>query len=487
MKLQYDNYQIINTIYTSKEISFNISKDISTGAYFFLRVFHNRKGDSRAQDEWFTSYDEYQMNVMNFNYLPKPCRVCQTDKNQAYTVFPYIPGKSLVEEKRLQLEQLEQLIEAVHHLHQKGFVHGSIEPANIWVTSEEKIILFGAVEWKAIHGNGSKATDIRQVIEIGTEWAQVNFTPSLHPITRVTELISTINLSNNPGLVEKDNNKPNIHEEVKIPDVSNQVTIPTPDEIQNKQKGKKRSVVFGGFSILFIIVFSIAAAYLIKEKPFASEPVKPKTESVSKKKNLTTKPSAASDAKLKMPAKVAENKSMSSEDTEKQVVPSYESARDSLKHRLMAVVGKYPLDRYDSLNIQEYSLTGGNYPELVCLYTGNDEYSEIHVYQYREMQHNYNFPLKETLLFKVRYWEFDQKAKELIVHGDQNKSIYKFINNRFEETYAVITWPEGDRYEGEMVNGERTGQGVYVWADGTKFEGEFKNGEATDNGKWTYP
>ena len=45
----------------------------------------------------------------------------------------------------------------------------------------------------------------------------------------------------------------------------------------------------------------------------------------------------------------------------------------------------------------------------------------------------------------------------------------------------------GDKYEGNFVNGVRSGQGTYTWANGTVYTGEFMNGEPSGNGKYTYP
>ena len=38
------------------------------------------------------------------------------------------------------------------------------------------------------------------------------------------------------------------------------------------------------------------------------------------------------------------------------------------------------------------------------------------------------------------------------------------------------TYPNGDKYVGEVMNGTMHGKGIYTWADGTKYGGEWKNG-----------
>jgi hypothetical protein len=34
----------------------------------------------------------------------------------------------------------------------------------------------------------------------------------------------------------------------------------------------------------------------------------------------------------------------------------------------------------------------------------------------------------------------------------------------------------GDKYEGNFINGKKEGNGVYSWKNGKKYEGEFING-----------
>jgi len=47
---------------------------------------------------------------------------------------------------------------------------------------------------------------------------------------------------------------------------------------------------------------------------------------------------------------------------------------------------------------------------------------------------------------------------------------------------GTLSWPNGDRYEGDIVDGRRTGKGVYSWADGSRYEGDFVDGKITGKG-----
>ena len=42
--------------------------------------------------------------------------------------------------------------------------------------------------------------------------------------------------------------------------------------------------------------------------------------------------------------------------------------------------------------------------------------------------------------------------------------------------HGVLTFPDGDRYEGEWRNNHFHGRGVYTFPDGRRLAGEFGNG-----------
>lgn len=51
---------------------------------------------------------------------------------------------------------------------------------------------------------------------------------------------------------------------------------------------------------------------------------------------------------------------------------------------------------------------------------------------------------------------------------------------------GIYKWANGASYEGDFVNGDRTGKGVEKWPDGGSYEGDFVNGAHTGKGvyKW---
>lgn len=50
-----------------------------------------------------------------------------------------------------------------------------------------------------------------------------------------------------------------------------------------------------------------------------------------------------------------------------------------------------------------------------------------------------------------------------------------------------ITYPNDFKYNGNMVNGKKEGQGVYILSNGSKYYGEFKNDKMNGNGVMRYP
>ena len=59
-----------------------------------------------------------------------------------------------------------------------------------------------------------------------------------------------------------------------------------------------------------------------------------------------------------------------------------------------------------------------------------------------------------------------------------------FLSNESGEGLGKFTFPDGDTYEGEFKDGERTGQGTFYYTDGSVYVGEFKDGK--EHGQGTY-
>jgi len=56
-------------------------------------------------------------------------------------------------------------------------------------------------------------------------------------------------------------------------------------------------------------------------------------------------------------------------------------------------------------------------------------------------------------------------------------------SGKLEPGKSIMTWPSGERYEGEFVDDKRNGQGIMTWPSGERYEGKWR---ARDNdiAKW---
>jgi hypothetical protein len=52
---------------------------------------------------------------------------------------------------------------------------------------------------------------------------------------------------------------------------------------------------------------------------------------------------------------------------------------------------------------------------------------------------------------------------------------------------GIMIFPSGDVYDGEFGGGRRNGQGVFTFHDGTRYTGQFKNDDYNGHGKMTFP
>ena len=54
-------------------------------------------------------------------------------------------------------------------------------------------------------------------------------------------------------------------------------------------------------------------------------------------------------------------------------------------------------------------------------------------------------------------------------------SFYQTILNLFEHGNGIMTWPDGNKYEGKFKNDKRNGYGTFTWSDGNTCKGTWKN------------
>jgi hypothetical protein len=64
---------------------------------------------------------------------------------------------------------------------------------------------------------------------------------------------------------------------------------------------------------------------------------------------------------------------------------------------------------------------------------------------------------------------------------DGDKYVGNFENDR-KNGQGTLSWPNGDKYVGNFMNGQKSGQGTLIRADGDKYVGNFINGQKSGQG-----
>ena len=106
-------------------------------------------------------------------------------------------------------------------------------------------------------------------------------------------------------------------------------------------------------------------------------------------------------------------------------------------------------------------------------------------------------PPKRPVVGKTERIEFDNGYYEgEVIDGKRTgKGVYIWKNgDRYEGDFVdgkctgkgVYIWKSGSRYEGEVVDGKRTGKGVIVWKSGSRYEGDFVDGKCTGKGVFVW-
>ena len=48
---------------------------------------------------------------------------------------------------------------------------------------------------------------------------------------------------------------------------------------------------------------------------------------------------------------------------------------------------------------------------------------------------------------------------------------------------GILKWPNGEQYEGEFLDGQFDGYGVFYYANNTQYQGNWKNGKKFGEGQ----
>ena len=72
--------------------------------------------------------------------------------------------------------------------------------------------------------------------------------------------------------------------------------------------------------------------------------------------------------------------------------------------------------------------------------------------------------------------------RQSVVPNSKNASVPSPLTGAYK---GVRNYENGDKYEGEFLNGKIHGKGIYIYANGDKYEGVFVNGKLTSKGTFT--
>ena len=53
--------------------------------------------------------------------------------------------------------------------------------------------------------------------------------------------------------------------------------------------------------------------------------------------------------------------------------------------------------------------------------------------------------------------------------------------------YGMLSWPNGNRYEGQFLKGRKNGYGVFTGPNGDRYEGGWSGGDINGYGRYVYP
>jgi hypothetical protein len=90
---------------------------------------------------------------------------------------------------------------------------------------------------------------------------------------------------------------------------------------------------------------------------------------------------------------------------------------------------------------------------------------------------------QDKLLADKKKKEEEQRRKEIEAERIKNEKVGREAdkkkkqeeNKQRKQENVSLLYDNGDRYEGDLLNGLRHGYGIYIWADGHKYAGEWLN------------
>jgi hypothetical protein len=245
--------------------------EAETGGKFILRLadFSNKSTDFK-KEQWKQLQEKYKTIITDFTQLPRISKISMVDKDRLFTLFECEEGETLTEKGLLLPSEIDQLLGAVRHLHEKGIIHGSIINENIWITSNGRVILYGAGEAKVLEGQArlGAVSDIRQLVKLILTYAKLSEIvlerlELENPMT-VDELVIILTNTVERTVVSEDNKLAGFFERkslnqkkaaTPIHNSENEVNPQTKQDLQHRTSGRRNLIV--GVMVVAVLMFLV--------------------------------------------------------------------------------------------------------------------------------------------------------------------------------------------------------------------------------------
>ncbi|NHC40804.1 hypothetical protein G6549_12565 [Bacillus sp. MM2020_1] len=239
-----------------------------TGKTFILRLadFSNKSMDFKKA-QWNQLQEEYRTVISDYSHLPRILQMAKVDEDHLFILLESEEGLTLLEKVSLESDEVKQLVAAVKQLHEKGIIHGSITTENIWITSNGRVILYGAGEAKVLEGKPrlGAVSDIRQLINIIRKHSDITESDgemlAIEDPTTVEELERLLASADRKIAISDDNKLASFFERKSIgqkQEADNKRKKKLSDQQGDTGKSRNRLIILGGvvgLVLLFLIAY----------------------------------------------------------------------------------------------------------------------------------------------------------------------------------------------------------------------------------------
>jgi serine/threonine protein kinase len=269
LSLDIGGFDIKSKLY-SNEFGLSVFEVVEqeTKRTYILRLadFSNKSMDFKKA-QWNQLQEEYQTVISDYSYLPRILQLAKVDEDHLFILLECEEGLTLLEKGTLASDEVKQLVTAVKHLHEKGIIHGSISAENIWITSNGRVILYGAGEAKVLEGKPrlGAVSDIRQLIKIIRMHSDIRESAgemlAIEDPTTVEELERLLASADRKIAISDDNKLASFFERKSIgqkQEADNKRQKKLSNQQGDTRKSRNRLIILGGvvsLALLFLLAY----------------------------------------------------------------------------------------------------------------------------------------------------------------------------------------------------------------------------------------